>query len=58
VFIEESVDGFTAFALADPDDAGAFEVVNDGGEPAAFGERDFIDPEGGQPADFVTGAGR
>jgi hypothetical protein len=57
VIVEEAVDGFTSLAGTDPDDAGAIQIVDDGGELATLGERDFVDADSDQSADFVTGAG-
>ena len=54
---EERVDGLAAFTGANPEDPGAVQIINDGGELAALGIGDFIDSDSDQTTDFVTGAG-
>ena len=52
--IEEPVNALSALALADPQDPGAVQIIDQGGELAALAEGDLVDAQGGYTADFMA----
>lgn len=52
--VEEPVDGLAALALADPDHAGALQVIDQRGVLVALVIRDLVNTNGLEPADAMT----
>ena len=52
--IEEPVNALSALALSDPQDPGAVQIIDQGGELAALAEGDLVDAQGGYTADFMA----
>ena len=55
LLVKEPVDGGAAFSLANPDNARSVQIVDNGGEFAAFQIRDLIDAQCDQSPNPVTG---
>ena len=51
---EERIDRFPRLALADPDDTGTFQVIDDGGVFMAPGVGDLVDAQRPQPTDAMA----
>ena len=54
VFVEEAVNGLTAFSQAHPQDTRAIQIIDECGEFAALQEGNLVDAESDQATDFMA----